>query len=79
MKLTWWQAVIIILAFWLAFLNGFARADVIDDVQEVVIVLDTLATDLHDNTIQEDFWQFMPVDDFKVYVKTWEVGVKWSF
>ena len=79
MKLKWWQAVILLLAFYLAFYGGLGRADVIDDVQEVIIVLDTLAKDLHDNNIQESLWEFMPVDDFRVYITTKEIGVKWTF
>ena len=70
MKLKWWQAVILLLAFYLAFYGGLGRADVIDDVQEVIIVLDN---------IQESLWEFMPVDDFRVYITTKEIGVKWTF
>ena len=79
MKIKVWQAVVLLLMFWLAFLGGMARAGIIEDTQSVIVELDRLATDIHDNSMQEDFWQFMPLDNFRTYLTTKEVGVKWTF
>lgn len=51
----------------------------VDKAQTVVIQLDWLANEIHKVCKQEGMWDFMPVDDFRIYIQRKEVGIEWTF
>ena len=85
----WYEVLFLVMVLYLAFVCGFARANMVEDVfktaslackdtQQVVVVADKTAQYLYDN------WKSMlkdviPHDDIEVYITDQEIGIIWTF
>jgi len=78
MKLKLWEAILLLLLFWFAFYCGFARADVIEDAQQTVIVINESIKETY-NTWQHFLANVIPYEDISVDVTHEEVGITWTF
>ena len=83
MIIKWYHILFVLLAIWLAFLGGYARADVLTATQEIVFDLNDLSFAIYDE-FNDVLDEIVPFDNTTLYINgvtttTTEVGIIWTF
>jgi hypothetical protein len=65
----------------LGYLGDIAHADVWEDTQDVVVAIDQFAHDVDNliNDLETCLDDYVPLNNFRVRVQPWYVGVSWTF